>query len=94
MRLNFGAVYFSMTKLALYKLCAVLGSHIISVSKSASNCMILEHVTTDAFLQIRSTKYQRAVKKLYKKAYCHQLNIFVVVKEKGGGGGVEKWEFS
>ena len=30
--------------------------------KGASNCMILEHVTTCTFLQNRSAKYQRSVK--------------------------------
>ena len=50
-------------------------------SKGASNCMILEHVTTYAFLQIRSAKYERSVKN-FKKGFLSLVDIFVVVKEK------------
>ena len=40
---------------------------LVPLCKGASNCMILEHAPTYAFLQIRSPKYQRSVKNFTKR---------------------------
>ena len=67
-----------------------LNSIIASTTKSASNCMILQYVTTYAFLQNRSAKYQRSVKNFTRRLLVIIQIFFVVVKEKEGG--VKNWK--
>ena len=47
-----------------------------SSSKGASNCMVLEHVTTYAFLQIRSAKYKRSLKNFTKRLFVNKDALF------------------